>query len=526
MTESGWEVGAARWGVLERLQGLKPWWLADRYVAAEAATHKTVVSRCVRNGSCARGRKERFLTSRTPFGMTGSAIIWNLFRRGASWLRRSGVKPLLLLLVAPLAQAGTLSGTVVNRTTGKAEAGVALDLLSPTQGMAELATVTSDEQGRFSVTKDSIGMGPILIRATFHDVSFNTFAPPGRPNVDVEVYDISKDPKGITVPQHVVIFETRNDKLIGAEEYTVQNNSQPPSAYFRTEGNFDFAIPEQGTLAEVSTTTTMGMPVNQASIDKGKGRYAIAFAFRPGETNVRLSYELPYPKNAATLKLPATYAGAKMLVVVPPGITVTGDGLTSAGQEQGMLVYMHDALPAKSALTVSLSGVATAQAAGDDQGQGQGQENAQEGNSRQAQGPEVIAAASRLDDFKWFLFAGLAALFAMGALLLSRKQVIVTAGDGEGSVAGPAAKAGKAGGAPPGKAKKAVVVAAGSGNAKGAARSDVSTVVDNHVAQTMETLKDQIFRLELRRQAGTITEEDYVKEKARFDQLLRDMVQG
>lgn len=428
----------------------------------------------------------------------------------------------LVLLLLPVARAGTLSGTVINRTTGQPEPNVPLDLLSPTQGMQELATGTSDAQGHFSITKDSIGMAPILIRATLHDVSFNTFAPPGRPNVEVEVYDISKDPKTITVPQHVVIFETRNDKLFGAEEYTVQNNSQPPAAYFRTEGNFDFAIPEHATLGEVSTTTTMGVAVNQASIDKGKGRYAIAYAFRPGETNVRLSYQLSYPNNTATLKLPATYPGAKLLVVVPPGITVTGDGLNSAGQEQGMMVYTHDALPAKSVLTVSLSGVGTAQPTGDDQGQSQGQENAQEGNSRQEQGPQVIAAPSRLDDFKWFLFAGLAAIFAMGALLLSRKQVIVAAGDEE--VAAPAGKAMKAGAASAaGKLKK---TAAGSGNSKSAAAGNIATAVDNHVTLTMESLKDQIFRLELRRQAGTISEDDYVKEKARFDQLLRDLVQG
>ena len=42
----------------------------------------------------------------------------------------------------------------------------------------------------------------------------------------------------------------------------------------------------------------------------------------------------------------------------------------------------------------------------------------------------------------------------------------------------------------------------------------------------MDQLKEQIFRLELRRQAGTISEEDYAREKARFDQLLRDLVQG
>ena len=96
---------------------------------------------------------------------------------------------------AAVAQAGTLSGTVVNRTTGKPAPNIVLNLLRPTQNMTELATTTSD-------AKDNIGGAPILIRATFHDVSFNTFAPPDRPNVQVEIYDISKDVKTITVPSH------------------------------------------------------------------------------------------------------------------------------------------------------------------------------------------------------------------------------------------------------------------------------------------------------------------------------------
>jgi hypothetical protein len=419
------------------------------------------------------------------------------------------ILPILLtssVLVAA-AHAGTLSGTVINRTTGKPEPNIVLDLLSPTQNMAELATATSDAQGHFSATKDSIGTAPVLIRATFHDVSFNTFSPPGRPTVEVEVYDLSKDPKSITIPSHVIIFEPQDSRLVGAEEYSIQNNSQPAVAYFRTEGNFDFAIPENATLNQVSTTTAMGMAITQASIDKGKGRFAISYPFRPGQTNVRLSYELPYANNSATLKLPATYPGAKLLVVVPPGITLTGDGLNSAGQEQGMMVYTHEPLPAKGILSVSLSGVPTAPAAGSDQAQGQ------EGNSRQDQGPEVIAAPSRLDDFKWYLFAGLTALFAMGALLLSRKQVVVATGPDDEDAAPPPTKAPKS--------EKQKKVSAAFAPAASAAQQ-----VDQHVAVTMDSLKEQIFRLELRRQAGTISEGDYAREKAKFDQLLRDMVQG
>jgi hypothetical protein len=413
------------------------------------------------------------------------------------------------LVLAAVAHAGTLSGAVINRTTGKPEPNVALDLLSPTQNMAELASATSDAQGHFSVTKDSIGMAPVLIRATFHDVSFNTFAPPGRPNVEVEVYEISKDPKTITVPSHVIIFEPQDTKLVGAEEYSIQNSSQPPAAFFRADGNFDFVIPENATLHQVSTTTSMGMAIAQASIDKGKGRFAIAYPFRPGQTNVRLAYELPYTNNSASLKLPATYPGAKMLVVVPPGITLTGDGLAAAGQEQGMMVYTHDPLPAKGILSVSLSGVPTGPPPGADQSQ------TQEGNSRQDQGPEVIAAPSRLNDFKWYLFSGLAALFAMGALLLSRKQVVVASPEDE-NVALPAVNL-------PKSAKREKVPAIPSSPATPA---NAAQQVDQHVAVSMDSLKEQIFRLELRRQAGTISEDHYAREKAKFDQLLRDLVQG
>lgn len=427
------------------------------------------------------------------------------------------------IFAASAAPAGTVSGTVINRTTGKPAPNVDLTLLSPTQGMRDLGSAKSDAEGHFTATNDSIGMGPVLIRATYHDVSFNTFLPPGRPQIEVEIYDISKDPKTISVPSHVVIFQPQGDRLIGAEEYSVQNNSQPPYAYFRTEGNFDFAIPENGAIGQVTTTATMGMSVNQATIDKGKGRFAIAYPFRPGQTNVRLSYELPYTNASATLKLPATYAGMKLLVVVPPGVTVTGDGLTSAGQEQGMMVFTHDPLAAKAALSVSLSGVGSPQSAS----AGQGQDTAaQEGNSRT--GPEVTAAPSRLDDFKWYLFGGLAALFAMGAILLTRKQVVVAEGPADDAPARP--KASKP--APPAKPKKVSPLAqppqppATSAAPTNSNSPNAAAAIDHHVTVSMDSLKDQIFRLELRHQAGTISEEDYAHEKAQVEKLLRDLVRG
>ncbi len=92
------------------------------------------------------------------------------------------------LFIASAAYAGTVHGTVINRTTGKPTPGIPVTLLNPTAGMVEVGSATSDAQGQFTVTSDKIGTGPILIRATYHDNSINTFLPPGRPEVEVEIY--------------------------------------------------------------------------------------------------------------------------------------------------------------------------------------------------------------------------------------------------------------------------------------------------------------------------------------------------
>jgi hypothetical protein len=42
----------------------------------------------------------------------------------------------------------------------------------------------------------------------------------------------------------------------------------------------------------------------------------------------------------------------------------------------------------------------------------------------------------------------------------------------------------------------------------------------------MDELKDRMFRLELRHQAGTIAEEEYVSERARLEQTIRGLVRG
>jgi hypothetical protein len=420
---------------------------------------------------------------------------------------------LVALVLAPVgfAQAGTVHGTVKNGTTGKPGAGVEVILIQLQGGMQPVANSKADAQGQFTFDNPALGAQPMLIRAVFHGVNFHQAVPPGKTEVEVEVFDPTQDPKTVTIPSHIVILQPNGSTLIVGEEYSVQNNSNPKQAYFRADGNFEFALPEKAQLQQTAAWGPSGMPVVQATIDKPKNHYAVAFAFRPGESGVRYSYELPYAGNTATVKLPTLYPGAKLLVLAAPSVQVSGEGLEPGGQEQGMTVYGRESLSTNAVFTLNVSGTAPPPNARGDSDPGS-QSQDQQGGGVVASPVTVQQIPGRLDVLKWPLVAGFVGLFALGAILLARKPVVAVAGGAPYDAAsGSPAKSKKV------SASKAAADAAPSAN---------MAEVDAAVSTSLDSLKDQIFRLELRRQAGTISEEEYAQERARTEKVLRDLVRG
>src|SRR2546421_3206443 len=277
--------------------------------------------------------------------------------------------------------------------------------------------------GEFPSDAPGIGAQPMPVRAVYHGVNFNHAVPPGTTTAQVDIYEPSKDAKTINVPSHVVIFQPNGATLNVGEEYQIENKSQPPVAYFRSDGTFEFALPEKGQLQQVAAAGPAGMPVVQAPIDKKNNHYSIAFAFRPGDNSVRYSYELPYPGNTATVKIPTIYPGGRLLVVAPPSVQISGDGLAPGGQEQGMNLYGRQDVPAGTLVAVSVSGTAPAPdtSAGAEQSQ-QGRD-AQQGGG-EASGAGIQQVPGRLDVLKWPLVAGFVCVFALVAILLARKPVV------------------------------------------------------------------------------------------------------
>jgi hypothetical protein len=399
------------------------------------------------------------------------------------------------LLFAASARAGQLHGTVKNGTTGKAAPGIEVILIQLQGGMQPVANSKTDAQGQFSFDNPSLGAQPMLVRAVYKGINFHQPVPPGRSDVEVSIFEPSKDPKTISVASRIVFFQPSGENLTVGEEYSIQNNSQPPQAYFRPDGNFEFVIPDNAKLQQVAASGPTGMPVVQAPIDKSKGKYAIAYALRPGQNIVRYSYEVPYTGNAATVKLAAIYSSARLLVVASPTMQVSGDGLQSGGQQQGMSIYGRENVTANTVIAVSVSGTAPPlQAGGSESGGAQGAPEAQSA----APAASVQSIPGRLDVLKWPLIAGFVGIFALGAMLLARKPVMAVAGGG----------------------------VAASGTATSAPKSNALSQVDAAVGTSLDALKDQMFRLELRRQAGSISEEEYAQERARAEKVLRELVRG
>ena len=443
-------------------------------------------------------------------------------------LRRAfGLALWVLLAAAGAARAGTVEGTVLNGTTGKAAGGVDVILIQLQGEMQPVATTKADGSGHFKFDRPEIGQGPMLLRVVYKGINYNEMAPPGRPTAEIKIYESTEKASTVSISTHAIVLRPNGDQLMVGEEYGVENQTQPPVSFFKADGTFQFNLPSNGQIHDVSAWSSAGMPVTLGTIDKGRNREAIAFAFKPGENGVRVSYNMPYGGNQAVLHSQSPYAAQRLLIAAPPTLQITAPGFTAAGTEQGFALYTRDSVAADAAVDISISGTApppessrtvTGPPAGS--AGGGAPSDGQDQTGGDAPAATVTTLPARLDSVKWILVGGFAILFALGgAFLWRRPQVAMPEPAAAGVYVAP--------GLPVAASMPPVAATA---NAATAGVRDASSEIMAAVAQqarlSLDELKDQMFRLELRRQAGTISESDYAQQRDRFEATLRELVRG
>ena len=228
-----------------------------------------------------------------------------------------------------------VDGTVINKTTGKPQAGATVTLYKLGQaGMESIESVKSDAQGKFRI--DQPIQGPHLVQSAFDGVTYNHIMPPGSPTsgLSLDVYNSSKKPGAAHLLRHFLIFEPSGDQMTVQEGFS-----------FRNEGLTTYNDPDGGTLkfylpagaegkAQVKATAPQGMPIDRAAEKTDqKDIYKVDFPIKPGDTNFAVNYVMPYTSGAVYEGKLLFKTDQPTLLGAPPGVTLQAEGLVKRGQE-------------------------------------------------------------------------------------------------------------------------------------------------------------------------------------------------
>ena len=425
-----------------------------------------------------------------------------------------------LTLFASLASAQTLTGTVKNGTTGKPAGGDDVVLLSLGQGMEEAGRTKADAKGHFSFKLDA--QGPHLIRVIHQDVTYHRMAPPGTTSVEVEIYDVGKKIEGIEVVADIMRFQAGQGQLQVERTFAVTNNSKPPRTQMN-ERNLEFYVPDGAQITEAQAMTAGGQPVKSAPVPEGanaKNKYAFLFPLRPGETRFNVVYTVPYtgsvnidPKSVYPLEHFVAIAPKSMEFSAAPGATF--QIAPYPGQPDANVEVASNAGSGQT-LAFKLSGEGTLAAPTEDgetsQGGGGGAAAQNESRPGGGLGPP-IDAPDPLQKYRWWILGGFAAVLLLGGIFVASRQqaanraavskgkrlpVLEEDEDYEPSEA-PAARAVRVTEPRPGPATP---------------RASSSSML-------LEGLKEELFHLEVERQQGRISHQEYETAKSALDQTLQ-----
>ncbi len=411
---------------------------------------------------------------------------------------------LLALLCASAAIAEPVTGIVTNKTTNKPSGGDDVVLLQLAQGMQELARTKTDARGHFTIEVPADGLH--LLRVT-HDKA-NYFKPvqPGTQSVDMDVYSAAASVQGVQLDADVMRIESDpgGSGLNVVEHFFVKNDSKPETTLMNAHP-FELYLPPGATIQGSAAKAPGGMAVQSPLVpDDEPNKYTMIFPIRPGESEFQVSYRLQYdPKSGVTFKPRPVMATDTIAVMMPKGMTFkpgNGAPYSPVTEEMGAQTFVARSVQPSMPLEFTVSGT------------GQLPRETQTGDASQGATPNAPAAGGASpagtdtrpggglgvpvdpeathdpwSKYKWFIIAGLALVFAVGAGIMLRTP------------------------APAG-----AVVAANAGYP--AAPYSPATPSGSGLLQV---LKDETFAIETDRLEGRLTEPQYAELKSAMDIVLR-----
>jgi hypothetical protein len=431
---------------------------------------------------------------------------------------------LCILLLTSFAAAQNITGTVTNGTTGKPAAGDQVTLLSLSQGMQEIGNAKTDAQGRFSFPAPADKDAPHMVRAAHQGVNyFPQGGPlmPGSTTAELTVYDSSKKIDGLSQTVEVDRLQSDGKLLQGISLYAVTNKSEPPRTLANDKGTFEIVLPEGAELESAQAKGPGGQPIaTETTPGAQKNHYLLSYPLRPGETQFQIAYHMPYGGEASFAPRPLQDV-QHFVVMMPKSMTFTpkdAQQFQSMQDPQSTIMVATNVKPGQD-LSFRIAGTGIFQADNQPGAQGgqEGQSAAEAGGGGGMGGGQAAANDNRpggglgapidapdpLHSYRAYILGAFALVLVMGgAYVVSRsnRPHAATVAAGTPAVAGADA-----------------TQAAGDF----ADFMEPAAPVRDRQALLLEAMKEELFQLEVDRQQGKVSPEEYAKAKAALDETIR-----
>jgi hypothetical protein len=369
-------------------------------------------------------------------------------------------------------------------TTNKPSVGDEITLKRIGNGMEDVGKTKTNAKGEFSFNVPVTDQ-PYVVWIQHQGVTYTQRAVPGGPPIAARVFDAAAELKEINYLEHAMILNTgdKPNTLSSEEIFTLSNTSNPPRTLMN-EHTFEFYLPEGASIAEASVRTSNGTDLKTAAIPQSeKDKYAFKFPIRPGETQFRIAYSVPY---SGSLKIDPKTAGlAQRVIIVAPETMKFAPAdkslyqLNNNPQFRGVNFFVAKAPTAQqqTGFEISGSGVmpsASQQAPGGPEG----------ADNRPGGG---MAPPNEMPDplhsSQWLFLLVLSLFLTAGAVY------VFTTNQRTVAVAGPSIKSG------------------------------------DRASTLLEAMKEEVFQLESDRLQGKISTEDYQTAKSALDKILQRAVQ-
>jgi len=422
--------------------------------------------------------------------------------------RKSIVFFAAFLLLSVAAFAATITGSVKNATTGNPSAGDNVDLLALQQGMSVLGSTKTDGSGSFSFSVDDLN-SPHLVRVTHDGVSYFPAGGPLRPGMTastVDVYDAGTQVSDVTTNVELMRMQGGGGNLQVIQLVIINNASNPPKT-LKSDKTYKTNLPENAQIDQVFVQGPGGMAINTSASPEGKGQYSFNYALKPGETRFQVSYHLPYT-GEVSLSPKITGNIKHFVVMMPKSMTFspTDPSKFAPMDDKTSNVLVATNVNSSTDLSFKISGTGMLR---DDQQNG---DQAQTGdNSRPAAtdnrpggglGPPTDAP-DPLHSYRWFVLAGLGVVLLCGAVFVGNRS-----GQQNAETA-----------TLPAPAASNVVVSQRAGAPVVFAVAPPQPLRNS--AMLLEGLKDELFQLEVEKQQGSISDDEYQHAKSALDQTLK-----